>query len=358
MTTTTHLSVPFGRPELPRTLAGRRLRIVEDCIAYGPAVAAVNYFTSSPVLNDPESIWRFFTGRQPPVIQFFIDHYPVSPIRTRIIKRMMNQAHAPGIEYHYDLSNEFYRLFLDRRFMFYSCADFRLSDDTLEQAQLNKANHLLSLIDPQPGEKILELGCGWGSMLRHVHAATGDNEGLFGYTLSREQKSYIEETMGFRVLLDDFTTADLGESRYDKIYSIGAMEHVRPDEILSLLRKLHRALKPGGRLVQHFFSLNGTDAMPTSMVSSQLLFPGSLLSLHSHHLATAAEAGFRLSLSSEHDYRPTLRAWFDRLAAAKDEAVRLVGVQVTNKYLACFASAWAFFNLNKATLHRLVLCKN
>src|SRR5258707_857900 len=169
----------------------------------------------------------------------------------------------------------------------------------------------------------LRPGCGWGSMLHHIHATTGDKEGLFGYTLSREQKSYVEETFGFKVLLDDFTTADLGETCYDKIYSIGAMEHVRPDEILSLLRKVHRAVKPGGRLVQHFFSLNGNDAMPTSMVGSQLFFPGSLLSLHSRHLA-AAEAGFRLSHSSEHDYRPTLRAWFDRLAAAKNEAANLV----------------------------------
>jgi cyclopropane-fatty-acyl-phospholipid synthase len=358
VTTAPHLPVPLGRPELPRTLVGRQLRIAEDCIAYGPAVAAINYFTSSPTLIDPEFVWRFFTKMQPAVIQFFIDHYPVSPIRRRIIKRMIKQVHSRGIEYHYDLSNGFYSLFLDRRFMFYSCADFRLPDDTLEQAQLNKANHLLSLIAPQPGEKILELGCGWGSMLHHIHATTGDKEGLFGYTLSREQKSYVEETFGFKVLLDDFTTADLGETCYDKIYSIGAMEHVRPDEILSLLRKVHRAVKPGGRLVQHFFSLNGNDAMPTSMVGSQLFFPGSLLSLHSRHLATAAEAGFRLSHSSEHDYRPTLRAWFDRLAAAKNEAANLVGVQVTNKYLACFAASWAFFNLNKATLHRLVLYKD
>jgi cyclopropane-fatty-acyl-phospholipid synthase len=109
------------------------------------------------------------------------------------------------------------------------------------------------------------------------------------------------------------------------------MEHVRPDEILPLLRKVHRALKPGGRLVQQFFSLN---------------------------LATAAAAGFRLSHSSEHDYRPTLRAWFDRLVAAKDEAVNLVGVQVTNKYLAFFASSWTFFDLKEVTLHRLVLNKD
>ena len=67
---------------------------------------------------------------QPAVIEIIIDHYPVSPIRRRIIKRMLKQANSQGIEYHYDLSNAFYKLFLDRRFMFYSCADFGLADDT------------------------------------------------------------------------------------------------------------------------------------------------------------------------------------------------------------------------------------
>ncbi|MBV9241668.1 MAG: class I SAM-dependent methyltransferase, partial [Acidobacteria bacterium] len=255
---------------------------------------------------------------------------------------MIHQAHARGIEYHYDLSNDFYKLFLDRRFMFYSCADFDLPSDTLEQAQLNKANHLLSLIAPKAGEKILELGCGWGSMLQHIHSQTGDKESLSGYTLSKEQKGYIDQNFGFNILLDDFITADLGDARYDKIYSIGAMEHVRPNEILPLLRRVHRSLKPGGRLVQHFFSLNGTDPMPTSMVSAQLFFPGSLLSLHSHHLQAATETGFRLTHDSEHDYRPTLRTWFDRLVAMTDEAVDLVGVETTNKYFAFFAQSWAF----------------
>ena len=90
--------------------------------------------------------------------------------------RWLNQSHAKGIEYHYDVSNEFYKLFLDRDFMFYSCADFASDQDSLETAQRRKADHLLSLIAPVAGERILELGCGWGSMLRHIHEATGDKD--------------------------------------------------------------------------------------------------------------------------------------------------------------------------------------
>ena len=124
-----------------------------------------------------------------------------------------------------------------------------------------------------------------------------------------------------------------------------------------MVRKLHTALKPGGRLVQHFFSLNGTDPLPTSMIGAQQFFPGSILSLHADHLTWAQEAGFVLTHDSEHDYCPTLRSWFERLVAHRDKAVELVGLQTTNKYLAYLASSWNFFDRKKSTLHRLVLEK-
>lgn len=343
---------------LPSSPLARWRRFLSDAVRLGIPWASVNYFAASPTPVDPELVWRYFTQPRPKLIEkIAVDSYPLPAQRRRIIRRMMDQTHAAGIAYHYDLSNEFYKLFLDRDFLFYSCADFHSPGETIEQAQRNKADHLLSLIDPKAGERILEFGCGWGSMMRHIHAATGDRDNLFGYTLSREQARYIEENFGFNVILDDIVTADLGIAAYDKIYSIGALEHIRPDEILPLLKKLHATLKPGGRLVQHFFSLNGTDRLPNSMVGSQQFFPGSILSLHSDHLAWARQAGFVLTGDTEHDYRPTLRAWFDRLVAQRDKAIALVGLQTTNKYLAYLAGAWNFFDRKKASLHRLVLVK-
>ena len=350
---------PVESRALPSSLLARWWRVVTDAVTLGVPSASVNYFTASPTPVDPEFVWQFFTRPRPWLVEkILVDSYPLPMQRRRIIRRMMDRSHAAGVEYHYDLSNDFYRLFLDNGFLFYSCADFRSAGETIEQAQLNKANHLLSLIDPKPGERILEFGCGWGSMMRHIHAATGDKNNLSGYTLSREQARHIEENFGFNVILDDIATADLGVAAYDKIYSIGAMEHIRPDEVLPLLKKLHAALKPGGRLVQHFFSLNGSDRLPTSMIGAQQFFPGSLLSLHSDHLAWARQAGFALTDDSEHDYCPTLRAWFDRLVIHRDKAIQLVGLQTTNKYLAYFASSWNFFDRKKATLHRLVLEKH
>lgn len=345
-------------PDMPASLSARWARAISEGIGYGAAYSAINFFTASPTLIDPERSWRFFTRKQPALFEWFIYNYPFAARRKAIIDDYFARTHAEGIEYHYDLSNEFYKLFLDRRFMFYSCADFNAPGESIEEAQLNKANHILSLIAPKPGDRILELGCGWGSMLRHIHGATGDKANLAGYTLSKEQKRHIEENFGFNVVLDDFITADLGSEAYDKIYSIGALEHVRPEEILPLLKRVHRALKPGGRLVQHFFSLNGTDPLPTPMISCQLFFPGTRLALHSDHLAFAREAGFRLTHDSLHDYRPTLRAWYDRLVENRDRAVELVGIQQVNKYLSFFATSWTMFNDGKATLHRLVLVKD
>jgi len=341
-----------------RSLPERCVRALADGVVMGPPAAAVNFFADAREAVDAEAVWRFFTTPLPRLIDGFSDAYPPPERRRRVIARMMAPTHAAGIAYHYDVSNDFYRLFLDTKFMFYSCADFQAPDDSLEQAQARKADHLLSLIDPQRNEKILEFGCGWGSMLRHIYAHTGEKENLFGYTLSNQQARYIAEHFGFNVFLEDFTTADLGRDVYDKIYSIGAMEHILPEEVLPLLRKLHAALKPGGRPVQHFFDLNGTDPLPTSMIAAQQFFPGSLLSLHGDHLRWASEAGFRLTHDSEHDYRPTLRAWFDNLSRHRQQAHRIVGVQTTNKYLAYFASSWAFFNRGKSTLHRLVLMKD
>ena len=342
----------------PASKALRLAHAVAEGAVYGAAYAAPNYFASASEPVDAEAVWTFFTRRQNPLIQAFVDHWPPPFVRPAVMARFLDQSHAAGIEYHYDVSNAFYELFLDREFMFYTCADFHAPTDTIEQAQRHKADYILGLLEPKAGERIIELGCGWGSMLKHVFAATGDRDSISGLTLSRDQVAYIREKLGFTVELADFITHDYGAGTYDKIYSIGGLEHVRPESVLPLFTRLHAALKPGGRLVLHFFSLNGTDRLPTCMIGAQAFFPGSLLSLHSDHRANAERAGFRITHDSEHDYRPTLRAWFDRLVENRAKAEALVGVQVVNKYLAYLASSWNFFDLRKSTLHRLVLMKD
>jgi cyclopropane-fatty-acyl-phospholipid synthase len=327
-----------------------------ESLVYGPQFGYLNYLIRSPQALDPEQTWREITRRRHPLGLWIADHYPPSFLRRVLLILKQRQDHLLGISTHYDVSNDFYELFLDRRYMFYSCADFYTGQETIEEAQQQKADFILKLIDPEPGERILELGCGWGPMLKRIYEATGDKQHLTGYTLSREQVKYNEEHNGFDVEFKNFITADYPQQAFDKIYSIGAWEHVRPREVPVLLAKLHGALVPGGRLVQHFFCRQ-QEHLPAAAVVSQLFFPGSINSSFRYHLRAHEAAGFRVRHVSIHDYRPTLRAWFENLVKNRERAIELVGVQTYNRYLVFFPASWHYFDRMTGFVTRLVLEK-
>lgn len=323
---------------------------------YGPVYGMVNALIRNPLPHDPEMLWDGINQQLPAVVEWFNAHYPPPFMRRILLNRKLRQAHHVGIEDHYDVSNEFYSLFLDQQYMFYSCADFHSPQDTLEEAQVNKANHLLSLIDPKPDEKILDLGCGWGGMLRRIEESTGCRKNLKGYTLSRRQHEYVRDQFGIDVELRNFITTDYPTAEYDKIYSIGAWEHVRHADVPGLLKKLYQALKPGGRLVHHFFCPM-IETTPPWILTAQLFFPGSCPPAYPTQLCHFENAGFRITHRSIHDYRPTLRAWFDRLVANGERAIDLVGLETYNKYLVFFPMSWRSFNESYAILVRYVLEK-
>lgn len=334
----------------------RSLAIVPEALVYGPSHGYLQYLVRSPEPLDPQRTWDAINRELSRPVQWLRMNYPPSPVRRALLWTKQKQDHLLGISAHYDVSNEFYELFLDRKYMFYSCADFANGDETLEEAQTRKANFILDLIDPKPGEKILDLGCGWGAMLKRIHEETGDAENLYGYTLSKEQVAYNEQHNGFNVEFRNFITTSYPEAFYDKIYSIGAWEHVRPQEVLPLLQKLYRALKPGGRLVQHFFC-RLADPLPAAATISQIFFPGSVNASYRFHLRAHEAAGFRVLRQSIHDYRPTLRAWFENLVRNRDRALELVGVPTYNRYLVFFPASYRYFQDGTGMLFRLQLEK-
>ncbi len=327
-----------------------------EALIYGLPYGWIQYLIRSPKPLDAEFAWRELTTKAPPAIDWVCRNWPLRPLRPLLLHAKMKQDHVLGIAAHYDVSNEFYELFLDKKYMFYTCADFHRGDETIEEAQQNKADFLLELIDPQPEHKILELGCGWGSMLRRIEEHTGNKENLYGLTLSKEQVAYNEEHNGFNVEFDDFIARDYKPEFYDTIYSIGAWEHVRPKEVAPLVKKLYGALKPGGRLVKHFFC-RVPDPLFATAICSQIYFPGSIGSPYRANVKAFEEAGFRITHRSVHDYRPTLRAWFDRLVENRERALELVDVQTYNRYLTFFPTSWFFFNDNLGMLVRWVMEK-
>jgi len=329
-------------------------------IFFGPCYSRFVHWMTSATPLAAEETWDRFTRPKGRIREWFMNHYP-PPVLTRLFVELYYRRsfkfkdHETGISQHYDLSNRFYELFLDKGYMFYSCGDFLRDSDTLEDAQQNKANYLLNLIDPRPGERILDLGPGWGAMLKAIYEKTGDKENLYGYTLSREQKRYTDEKYGFRVEYRDFINTEYAPESFDKIFSIETMEHVRTSELPVLAMKLARALRPNGKIIHQFFCQLGDVPPPHLRAAGLEIFPGSELSSLKKHLDSFEQANLKITHHSVHDYRPTLKAWFDGLAANKEPAIRLVGVRNYNKYLCYFAEAWRLFNDRDLILMRLVL---
>jgi cyclopropane-fatty-acyl-phospholipid synthase len=107
---------------------------------------------------DHDRAWELITGDWPPFVNWIRKHYPPTFMRKILLRRILNQDHALGIEDHYDVSKELFCLMLDKKYVAYSCADFIEDSDTLEDAQTRKFEHILSMLRPPAGEKILELG--------------------------------------------------------------------------------------------------------------------------------------------------------------------------------------------------------
>lgn len=334
----------------------RLLFLVPEAFIAGPSFARYMFWSrkGNQVL-DPQTVWNRFTKPDPFLYELLLTHYPPGFVRRLIGDIYIAQLdRLAGISKHYDISNDFYKLFLDKKYMFYTCADFLNSTDTLEDAQENKANYLLYLIDPKPGEKIVDLGCGWGSMMKKIYDTTTDAKNLIGYTLSAEQRSFIETEYGFNIKFEDFVTAHYEPNSLDKVYSIGAVEHIPKSQLLPVAQNLAKAIKPTGRIVHHFFCQLG-ETLPTRLLAEADVFPGVELASLKQHLNVFEQAGLQVRHHSLHDYRPTLKAWFERLVANKKEAIRLVGIQNYNKYQCYLAEAWRLFDNRDLVLTRFLL---
>lgn len=230
---------------------------------------------------------------------------------------------ADNIRFHYDRSNDFYRLFLDPR-MVYSCAYFRSPDTTLEDAQLAKLSHICRKLDLHPGERFLDVGCGWGALVRH--AAVQYGAVATGCTLSRAQYAYAIAGLdsGAQFLECDYRNLD---GRYDKIASVGMFEHVGRRRAHGYFRKMADLLAPNGLFLNHAIArAQGVRDDAASLFVSRYIFPGGQL-IHLWETIRAAEAsGFEV-LDVENlrpHYALTCRRWGQRLTANRDAALRLV----------------------------------
>jgi cyclopropane-fatty-acyl-phospholipid synthase len=255
-------------------------------------------------------------------------------------RRHSKERDARAVRHHYDVSNEFFALFLDDS-MTYSCAFFAGGAGTLEAAQEEKLETVCRKLALEEGERVLDVGCGWGSF--PLWAATRHGASVVGITLSPPQAERARrraEAAGVadRVEIRVMDYRDLAGERFDAIASIGMVEHVGEEQIDVYARTLAGLLEPGGRLLNHGIArLRHTDP-EAGPFSERYVFPdGDPLHL-SRVLLALERAGFVARHVSEHgaDYAETLRHWARRLDENLDEAVRLAGperVRVWRLYL-------------------------
>jgi cyclopropane-fatty-acyl-phospholipid synthase len=264
--------------------------------------------------------------------------------------RLTGRLHAPGrdraaISHHYDLGNDFYELILDPH-MAYSCAWWE-SADTLEQAQRAKLDMVCRKLDLRPGSRMLDVGCGWGSLVLHAAAEYGAT--VTGVTISREQHDFVTRRARERGL-DQLVTVRLRDYRhvddgpYDAVSSIEMGEHVGEENYPTYAGILHRNLKPGGRLVLQQMSRGRQAPGGGAFIESYIAPDMTMRPLHGT-LAHLAGTGFEIRevVAMREHYARTIDAWAATLERRWDEVVARVGVgwaRVWRLYLA--GSALAF----------------
>jgi cyclopropane-fatty-acyl-phospholipid synthase len=244
------------------------------------------------------------------------------------------RANRENIQYHYDVSNAFYRLWLDER-MVYSCAYFHREDDTLDVAQAQKLDHICRKLRLSPGERFLDIGCGWGGLL--FWAAERYGVDATGITLSRNQFEHVSAEIARRgldqrvrvELIDYLDLPD--EARYDKIASVGMFEHVGVARFPKYFGKIQGCLKPGGLVMNHGITHNAPYAHALGSgigdFVDRYVFPGGELTHVSKVIAAMSEAGLEVidaEALREH-YARTLWHWTERLEANGDAARREAG---------------------------------
>ncbi|KTT24591.1 fatty acid methyltransferase [Pseudomonas oryzihabitans] len=283
----------------------------------------------------------------------------------------VHQAHdkatdASAISYHYDLSNDFYRLWLDPELV-YSCAYFKTGTEDLATAQRDKLELLCRKLRLQPGERLLDVGCGWGGLARH--AAREHGVQVHGITLSREQLELgrarvAAEGLTDRVTLELLDYRDLPEDgRYDKVVSVGMFEHVGHANLPLYFRKLFAAVRPGGLVLNHGITALHADERAVGHGGGDFIdryvFPNGELPHLSRAVAEMSEAGLEVVdvESLRLHYARTLDFWSAALEANLEEAARLVpaeALRIWRLYLP--GCAYAFRN-NWVNIHQILADK-
>jgi len=277
----------------------------------GALLAALRLFLSDPTGSSPSAERASLHGRG--------------------VKSHSKTENQDAIAFHYDVSNEFYKLWLGQA-MVYSCAYFEKADGDLDGAQRAKLDHVCRKLLLQPGERLLDIGCGWGALI--IHAAMHYGVRSHGITLSMNQLTLARERIA-QAGLQDLVTVELRDYRdlpeaplYDKVSSIGMFEHIGLKNLPLYFAKVHQLLKPGGLFLNHGIThdVEGWEKTLSSEFINRYVFPDGQLDTVSNIQRVMERTRFEIAdvESLRPHYALTLRHWVMRLEQHHEQALQYV----------------------------------
>ena len=287
--------------------------------------------------------------------------------RLPVLRRHSKQRDAEAIRYHYDVSNDFYALWLDRN-MVYSCGYFKSGDEDIHTAQEQKLDHICRKLRLRPGDKLLDIGCGWGGLVRWATKHYGVD--ATGITLSRNQHALASARIRVdglenrcRVLLQDYRDVP-GKGVYDKISSVGMFEHVGLKNLPLYFGVIRRLLKDGGIAMNHGITSVDPDSRTVGLGGGDFVekyvFPHGELPHVSLALREMAAAGLEVMdvETLRLHYGKTLWQWSERLEANLERAREYAGekrLRIWHTYLAGCAHA---FDQRWVSIHQMLAVKS
>jgi cyclopropane-fatty-acyl-phospholipid synthase len=273
-------------------------------------------------------------------------------------ERHSPQRDAAAIRYHYDVGNDFFALFLDET-MTYSCAIFSRGAQTLEEAQRTKLDLVASKLGLEPGMKLLDVGCGWGSFA--IHAARHHGVKVTGITLSPAQAELARRKVAeagldgqVEIRVEDYRR--LPHASFDAIASIGMSEHVGESRIDLYARSLFALLRPGGLLLNHAIAgLDPDDNPLDDLFSTRYVFPDGETPPLSRVQLALERAGFHTDHVEgfREDYSVTLRHWAERLDQHLDRAEELAGAERTRVWRLYLRAARNGFDVGHTAVYQV-----
>jgi cyclopropane-fatty-acyl-phospholipid synthase len=281
------------------------------------------------------------------------------PWRRNLRRRHSRERDAAAIAHHYDLSNRFFELILGPT-MTYSCGVFTTADSTLDEAQLEKIDLICRKLDLQPGQRLLDVGAGWGALVRHAAEHYGVSS--LGVTLSKQQVEWAQRALeeaglGTRAEVRHLDYRDASETGFDAISSVGTMEHIGSSQLGPHFSTLSDKLRPGGRILNHTITRpSNVGAQRIGGFNDRYIFPDGELQGPGTVVAAMHDHGLELrhSESLREHYAMTLREWGRNLGRNWKPAVGEVGERRARAWRLYMAVSRLAFETNRVQIHQFL----